>query len=303
MKHFLARYLQENDHPNQVFLSGDLGYQCFEGLRHQMTARFMNAGIAEGNMINVAAGLHRSGMKPWTYTIAPFCYARTFENIRNNLCHTSEGVCMVGNGGGYAYGNMGPSHHALEDYGILQTLPNLSVFVPVFNHDIAAIATRMQNLKHPSYLRLGRQESIEDPPPYADWRQLLQGDATPILAIGPIAGKLMDFCADHDTRPSLWTSSCFPLKKNDIPKAFIDEVKTTQRLIIVEEHVRHGSIASDLALMFLEWGIGLQFFRHFCAKGYRDHHYGSQDYHRQCDGLTVEEIVRTSLLPGHLNDI
>ena len=60
-----------------------------------------------------------SGAKPWVYSIAPFCYARPFEQIRNDVCLNRLGVRLVGNGGGYAYGSMGATHHALEDYGVL----------------------------------------------------------------------------------------------------------------------------------------------------------------------------------------
>ena len=68
------------------------------------------------------------GLEAWTYTIAPFCYARAFEQIRNDVCLHALPVKLLANGGGYGYGVMGPTHHALEDYGILLTLPNLQRF-------------------------------------------------------------------------------------------------------------------------------------------------------------------------------
>ena len=87
-----------------------------------MGSRFINAGVSEQNMVSVAAGLARSGLRPWTYSIAPFLYARPFEQIRNDVCFHHLPVILVGNGGGYGYGVMGSSHHALEDYGCLLTL-------------------------------------------------------------------------------------------------------------------------------------------------------------------------------------
>src|SRR5665213_3311855 len=84
-----------------IFLTGDLGFKALESLRDRMGRRFINAGVAEQNMISVAAGLARAGLRPWTYSIAPFIFARPFEQIRNDVCLHDLPVRMVGNGGGY----------------------------------------------------------------------------------------------------------------------------------------------------------------------------------------------------------
>src|SRR5687768_4065332 len=96
--------------PDFVFLTGDLGFMALEPVRAAAGARFINAGIAEQNMVTVAAGLARSGLKPWVYSIAPFVFARPFEQIRNDVCLHGLPVFLVGNGGGYAYGVMGATH-------------------------------------------------------------------------------------------------------------------------------------------------------------------------------------------------
>ena len=72
--------------PDFVFLTGDLGFMALEPVRTAAGARFINAGVAEQNMVTVAAGLARSGLRPWVYSIAPFLYARPFEQIRNDVC-------------------------------------------------------------------------------------------------------------------------------------------------------------------------------------------------------------------------
>src|SRR5260370_40036865 len=87
--------------PRVVFLTGDLGFRALEPLRARMGARFINAGVAEQNMVSVAAGLARAGLLPWTYSIAPFIYARPYEQIRNDVCLHDLPVRLVGNGGGY----------------------------------------------------------------------------------------------------------------------------------------------------------------------------------------------------------
>src|SRR6516225_772469 len=109
--------------PEMVFLTGDLGFMALEPLRDSLGNRFINCGVAEQNMVTVAAGLAKAGFDVWVYSIAPFCYARAFEQIRNDVCLHGLPVRLLGNGGGYGYGVMGPTHHALEDYGVMLTLP------------------------------------------------------------------------------------------------------------------------------------------------------------------------------------
>src|ERR1700749_4895245 len=118
---------------NMVFITVDLGFMALEPLREAMGERFINAGLAEQNMITVAAALAAQDLEVWTYSIAPFVYARPFEQIRNDVCFHHLPVKMIGNGGGYGYGVMGPTHHAIDDYGALLTLPGMSAFIPPFN--------------------------------------------------------------------------------------------------------------------------------------------------------------------------
>src|ERR1700723_2207820 len=145
--------------PEFVFLTGDLGFMALEPLRDAMGQRFINAGVAEQNMVGVAAGLAKSNLRPWVYSIAPFLYARPFEQIRNDVCLHGLPVVFVGNGGGYGYGVMGSTHHALEDYGILLSLAGLQVHIPAFDADIPTVIDRLFTTQCPAYLRLGLSEA------------------------------------------------------------------------------------------------------------------------------------------------
>src|SRR5437868_4718544 len=111
-----------------LLLSGDLGFNAFEDIAAAHGARFLNAGVAEQNMMGLAAGLALSGFTPWVYSIAPFVTLRCLEQIRNDVCFHNLPVRIVGNGGGYTYGIMGATHHALEDLGALKGLPNMHLF-------------------------------------------------------------------------------------------------------------------------------------------------------------------------------
>src|SRR3989338_9772125 len=173
-----------------VFLTGDLGFMALEPLQETLGQRFINAGVAEQNMVSVAAGLARQGFEVWVYSIAPFCYARPFEQIRNDITFHNLPVKLIGNGGGYGYGVIGPTHHAIEDYGVLLTLPNMSVYVPVFDEDMDVVIARAGISPRPAYIRMGRGEPPKGykVPAYAPWRQLTCGCGPVGIAVGPLAG-------------------------------------------------------------------------------------------------------------------
>jgi transketolase len=279
--------------PQFVFLTGDLGFKALEPLREAMGQRFINAGVAEQNMVSVAAGLARSGLRPWTYSIAPFLYARPFEQIRNDICLHDLPVILVGNGGGYGYGVMGSSHHALEDYGALLTLPHMRAFVPAFDEDLAAIVPLLMECAGPAYLRLGLSEAPRgmEIPPYAPWRKLLDGNGPVMACVGPLIGGLLEGCAALPTqlRPELWLVSELPLQ--EIPDAFLDGLRRIRSLVVVEEHSAHGGFGQMLTYLLTCIGQQLDKFSHRHAVGYVSGLYGSQRFHRKECGLDPASIL------------
>ena len=282
--------------PDFVFLTGDVGFMALEPLRDAAKDRFINAGIAEQNMVSVAAGLARVGLRPWVYSIAPFLYARAFEQIRNDICMHDLPVVLVGNGGGYAYGVMGPTHHALEDYGTLLGLPKLTAYVPAFAEDVCHAVARLMTAARPAYLRLGRDEKPMDLvlPTYAPWRPMMSGPGATIVVVGPLAGGILAAVRTlpESQRPSLWILSELPVLPQEIPAAFVAEVERSGHLIVVEEHVAQGSVGASLAHVLLCAGTSPRRFTHRFARGYPSGHYGSQLYHRQESGLDPASIVR-----------
>ena len=220
------------DNPRFAFLTGDLGFKALEPLRDAAGARFINAGVAEQNMVSVAAGLARTGLQPWVYSIAPFVYARPYEQIRNDVCFHNLPVKLVGNGGGYGYGVMGSTHHALEDYGALLCLQNMHVFVPAFSADVPAIVDKLLDFLYPAYFRLGASEEPKDMelPAYAPWRKLLSGDGPTMLVVGPLVGPILAAARDLDVahRPDLWVLTELPL--HDIPAEFLADLKREMKV-------------------------------------------------------------------------
>lgn len=270
-----------------IFLTGDLGFMALEEIQATFGSRFINAGVAEQNMIGVAAGFAREGFKVFAYSIAPFCYARPFEQIRNDVCLANLPVCLVGNGGGYAYGHMGPTHHALEDCAVMNAL-GVRVLAPAFNEDIPAMLAEFCS---PTYLRLGydvRPKGAEVPQ-YAPWRQVLSGELGAIAALGPLAGiawqALLDVPATD--RPSVWAVTEF--NDDEIPELFWNQA-AGKKLFIIEEHVAAGGLGMHVALAMARLGIQVSSFAQRYALGYPTGRFGSQAFHRAQCGLDVNGI-------------
>jgi transketolase len=293
---FCDSLVQQASRSDFVFLTGDLGFNALEPLQKAAGGRFINAGIAEQNMVSVAAGLAGTGLKPWVYSIAPFVFARPLEQIRNDVCLHDLPVKLVGNGGGFAYGVMGASHHAIEDYGILLSLLNMRVFIPAFGPDVAPIVEKLTALKHPAYLRLGRDEKPKDLdiPNYAPWRKILEGKGPALLMVGPLAGGILGILKGlpESKRPNVWILTELPLEEQSIPRDFLNDLSRSGHLMVAEEHVAHGSVGEALSRCLLLQGNPPRRFSHYFAKGYLSRFYGSQQFHREECGLTADQILK-----------
>ena len=292
---FCAAMSERHAERPTVFFTGDLGFMALEPLRERMGSRFINAGIAEQNMVSVAAGVASLGEQCWAYSIAPFVFGRPFEQIRNDVCLHDFDVKLVGNGGGYGYGVMGASHHALEDYGVLLALQNMRAYVPAFAEDLAPITRRMAADPHPGYLRLGRCEKPANfaLPAYAPWRRLLSGEAGVLIVVGPNAGGLLAeaLAWPERARPEVWALSELPLAVAPMPDACRSRIIASGALYVLEEHVAQGSVGHMLAADLLASGTAPGVFRHFCARGYPSGRYGSQAFHRRECGLDAPSVL------------
>jgi len=294
-KQFCDALVKRSAKPDMHFITGDLGFMALEPLRESMGSRFLNAGVAEQNMITVAAAMAKEGLDTWVYSIAPFCYARPFEQIRNDICFHNLPVKLVGNGGGYGYGVMGPTHHAVEDYGVLLTLPNMRVYVPAFDEDVEAVVMLAGANDAPTYLRLGRGEPPTGyiAPAYAPWRQVCQGQGMCLVATGPVSGLYIESCLalPEATRPNFWIVSEFPMREAGIPPEFFDQLSASETLCVVEEHVARGGLASELLLLLAETGRSPKRFKHFCAQSHAFERYGSQSYLRGRSSLDAQTLL------------
>lgn len=144
---------------NIFLLSADLGFKLFDEFRNAYPDRFINTGVAEANMIGVAAGLSLAGKNVYCYSMVPFLTMRCLEQIRVDLCYHNLNVKLLGVGGGLHYGLEGITHHAIEDVAIMRSLPNMTIVVPGDAWEVQAVIKESVIYDGPLYIRLAREEN------------------------------------------------------------------------------------------------------------------------------------------------
>lgn len=143
--------------PRIMLLSGDIGNKLFDPFKKVDAKRFLNCGIAEANMMSVAAGLALNGLRPVVYTITPFTTTRCFEQIRVDVCYHAAPVIIVGTGSGLSYAELGPTHHSLEDLAIMRTLPSMQIIAPCDSTEMRLALRAALNSSSPTYIRIGKK--------------------------------------------------------------------------------------------------------------------------------------------------
>lgn len=139
-----------------VLVVGDLGFGVIEEFARRFPSRFYNAGVAEQNMIGLCAGLASEGYHVFAYSIANFPTFRCAEQLRNDVDYHKLPVTIVSVGGGLAYGNLGYSHHAIQDFALMRVLPNMLIAAPGDPQETRACLNYLLANPQPSYLRLGK---------------------------------------------------------------------------------------------------------------------------------------------------
>ncbi len=284
-----------------IFITGDLGYNAFENLRDTLGKRFINAGVAEQNMVGVAAGMAYKGYKVFCYSIAPFVVYRCLEQFRNDVCFHDLPVFLVANGGGYGYGIMGSSHHTLEDLACLSGLQNVTAHVPAFSDEVAATVNQISSSARPAYLRLGAGKlTPEGSYQSGSFKVVHQSETSEIamVTLGPITNNaLMAVTGNEDLNKivTVIAANTFPLAMPEDIQKILHE---SAHIIVAEEHVSTGGLAQQLSVQLLECGIRPESFVSLRANGYPDHKYGSQQFHQknaQLDAASIEAALLNQL--------
>lgn len=290
---YLEKIVQQDK--DIVFITGDLGFNALENLREIMGKRFINAGVAEQSMVGLAAGLASKGKKVFVYSIAPFIVYRALEQVRNDVCFHNLSVCFVGNGGGYGYGFMGSSHHAIEDLSVMSCLPNMRCYVPTFGYDVENAIDDFLLKKSPSYLRLGLAVINENRKnSWSETEVICENPDSKITVIsqGPITNNLLSHSEFQQLKSKIDFIVLKEMPLKSLPEMVEKSLRKTRKLLVFEEHVAQGGLGQNLAYLIQKSGIQLDKFESITAAGYPTGLYGSQKFHYQESGLDGDGIIK-----------
>src|SRR4051794_9722869 len=142
--------------PRVLLLTGDHGYALFDEFRRRCPGQYLNAGVAEQNMVGVAAGLAKGGLRPVVYGLSAFVPMRVLEQIKLDVCYENLPVVFIGDGAGVVYGTLGVSHQCTEDVAALRALPNLAILSPADDLEMTACMRLALAANGPTYVRMGK---------------------------------------------------------------------------------------------------------------------------------------------------
>lgn len=282
-----------------ILLTGDLGFSLFEEFKERFPKQFLNVGLSEQCMIGMAAGLALEGKKVFVYSIIPFLIYRAFEQIRNDLCYQKLRVKLIGAGSGFVYGGQGGTHHAIEDLGVVTSLPDMMVFAPSDPLEVEKIVENSLSFDLPCYMRLNRvrdsvihsENSIKN---FKIGSPLeVKGDSNNIVifALGNMllaAVEISNILEYRNIKNSVYSVHTLkPVNKND----FVKIMKDSEIIVTLEEHIDSNSLKAIINNIIVEYALAKKVLS-FDLPDKFIHIVGSQTHLRKQFGLTNDEISK-----------
>lgn len=273
--------------PNVLLLTGDHGYALFDDFRRECPAQYINAGIAEQNMVGMAAGLARVGFRPFVYGLSAFIPVRVVEQIKLDIAHDHLPVVLIGDGAGFVYSHLGTSHQSTEDIACTRAIPELSVYSPADRFEVTACMELAYQAKTPVYLRMGKSDrgDVHVSAPQAIIGRLLEAKAgrvgsISLIATGALVRTAMEIAAGAYPNAAVWSA---PFIKPIDSKQVAAICTHSKAVVVLEEHSvlgGLGSVITEIASEFapvriLRVGVQDRF----------SHHCGSYEYLLQEHGL------------------
>lgn len=240
------------DNPRLCLVTGDLGFQVFDAFQERFGPRYINVGVAEAQMIYVAAGLASEGWRPIAYSIASFASARPFEQIRFCVSYPNLPVVIVGAGRGYTYSTSGVSHHAPDDLGLMSILPGMTVVAPGDPTEVAQLLPQVFHLPGPAYFAVGRfgepAYEAEEAAILGKARLIREGQSVAVISTGELASeaiKAYEILAQEGIFPVVYQMHTIKPLDTETLNRLSNKVHT---FIIVEEHVPLGGLWSAVCM-------------------------------------------------------
>jgi len=247
-KAFINTLIQLAEQDKGIWLlTADMGFGLVEPFATRFPKQYINVGVAEQNMIGVATGLALEGKKVFCYSIANFPTLRCLEQIRNDVCYHNLPVCIVSGGAGLWYGNLGMTHHAVEDIGVLRCLPNMAIMSPYSADKVAETVKNIYKNCKPSYLRMSRASNDA----LLKERTTISGKGKGKIIIFAVGGRLVELAmeasrqlASHKIAVDVVATTIIKPFNN---AALMKVASLTNAFITIEEHSRIGGLGSAVA--------------------------------------------------------
>lgn len=214
--------------------------------------RFFNFGVAEQNMVGVAAGLASCGKIPFVSTFAIFATGRAWDQIRNTICYNNLNVKIVATHAGITVGPDGSSHQALEDVALMRPIPNMTIVVPCDGPETEEVIRAIVKHVGPVYVRLGRPKVPTISSKYGVFklgkaRLIQEGKGVTIIACGVMVEKALGASKNLEKEgivPQIVNMHTIkPLDKETV----ISCARETKRIVVCEEHMINGGLGSAVS--------------------------------------------------------
>lgn len=286
-------------HSDIMLVCADLGYNVLNCFEEKYPERFINVGIAEQNMSSVAAGLALEGNMVFTYSIGNFPTLRCIEQIRNDICYHKANVKILSVGGGFAYGDLGMSHHATEDLAMMRALPNMHVYAPADELEAVACLEEAMKYQGPAFIRMAKGSEpkqhketdkldVTSLIPFAMDDRNENPDIT-IITTGTVlseAAKVYAMFQKEGNRIAVYSAPClkpFPSEK------LAQLAQNTSLLVTMEDHNIIGGLGGAVAEIVSSLSNHAPLLRVGLPDTYTSE-VGEQDYLRDFYGISATKV-------------
>ena len=251
-KKFIEILKKKIDKNKKIFLIvGDLGFNVVEPISKNFPKNFLNVGIAEQNMAGIAAGIASEGYHVFIYSIANFPTFRCAEQIRNDIDYHKLNVTIVSVGAGLGYGHQGYSHHAIQDYSLMRSFPNMEILSPGDDVELDFCMDYCFKKPGPKYLRLDKDEIKDNK--FKQKVNLYKGSLRKIIIKSKkkvilSTGNCIDYAIKLNQKKqfkdfSVYSMPIWSMKsKSNIKKV----IKSFSDILVVENHLEDGGFSSWL---------------------------------------------------------
>ena len=285
---YLSGHMQNDK--NIIILSNDYGSPKLDIIKNKFPDRFINCGITEQNIISVSAGLASRGMKPIIYSISTFITLRSFEQLKLDISVMELPILILSVGAGYAYSMDGPTHHAIDDISILNTLNNCEIYSP--SESLLFLKKKTLNFKFKGlrYLRLDRGKFFYMNDFYKIKNQNFRINTSNYKCVIISTGYMSQKIALEINSGKIKGASHLDLYRiKPIDNAILPYLRKFKKIVVVEEHIKPGGLFSILNDLMNSHDIKIKIIS-LSLKEESSYNYGDREYLHKLNNIDIDTV-------------